>query len=102
MVGRSLAIVTFGSGGVIFVSVGVERGEGIRAFDDPTEGEKGNPSKNSSAPGVRVPTTVLPDGVPPLISEGRRVRVIEVGWVGVTDPSMAGEIRGGVAFDFWD
>ncbi|PPS07788.1 hypothetical protein GOBAR_AA12857 [Gossypium barbadense] len=102
MVGRSFAIFIFVSFRVIFVRVRVERGEGIRAFDGLTDGKKGNPSKNSSAPGVRVPTTVLPDGVPPLISKGRRVRVSKVWWVGETDPLMAQEIRGSVAFDFWD
>ena len=58
----------------VFVFVRVERGYGVLSFDEPAEGEEGGASENGSAPSVRVPFTVLPNGIPPLIPQSGRVR----------------------------
>ena len=62
-----------------------KRGQRIGALDDPTEGEEGESSENGSAPSLRVPSAVLPDGEPPLLSECGWVRVGWVGWVRIVD-----------------
>ena len=55
-------------------SLRIERGYGVLSFDEPAEGEEGGASENGSAPSVRVPFTVLPNGIPPLIPQSGRVR----------------------------
>ena len=62
-----------------------KRGQRIGALDDPTEGEEGESSENGSAPSLRVPSAVLPDGEPPLLSECGWVRVGWVGWARIVD-----------------
>ena len=61
--------------------MGAEREQWILAFDDPTEGKEGQPSKNGGAPSVRVPLAVLSGRILPLIPEGGRIRVHCVWWV---------------------
>ncbi|GAB4827020.1 hypothetical protein Ancab_033900 [Ancistrocladus abbreviatus] len=69
---------------LIFIAV-VPGRERISALDDPTKSKEGSTSENSSAPSVRVPSAVLSDCKPPLISQCCRVRVNRIGWVRVLE-----------------
>lgn len=81
------------------VVIGFEGGEGIRAFDNPSESEKRETGQYSGAPCVRVPLAVLSYSEPPLISESccvwvhRFRRIGIVGPVGVASSSSGGDFR---------
>jgi hypothetical protein len=51
----------------------MKRGQGIRVLDEPTESKEGDTGENGGAPGMGVPSAVLSDSEPPLISKCCRV-----------------------------
>jgi hypothetical protein len=51
----------------------MKRGQGIRVLDEPTESKEGDTGENGGAPGMGVPSAVLFDSEPPLISKCCRV-----------------------------
>lgn len=64
----------------------VERREGVGALDEPAEGEEGGAGEDGGAPSVGVPLAVLTDGEPPLLPQGRRIRIRRVRRVRVLEP----------------
>jgi hypothetical protein len=50
---------------IILITLGSGDGrQGVGSFDEPAECEEGNASKNGSAPCLRRPPAILPDGEP--------------------------------------
>jgi len=56
------------------IRFGIERGYWIFTLNEPTKSKESTTSKNGSAPGVRIPFTILSGSVFPLISQSCGIR----------------------------
>jgi len=69
---------------IILITLGSGDGrQGVGSFDEPAECEEGNASKNGSAPCLRRPPAILPDGDLPLLSQSCKIRIMWVGRIGI-------------------